>query len=84
MPAVYMDPYKIYRSARSPLVSTAKVDPQDFTPRISVWRNQGGCASATYSEMTIYSGFRVDGTNPYMSFRWGSIYTTFWGLCNLL
>ena len=27
---------------------------------------------------------RLDGTDPMMPFRWGSIYTTSWGLCHLL
>ena len=31
-----------------------------------------------------YSGFRVDGTYLKMSFTWGFIQTTSWGLCQLL
>ena len=41
-------------------------------------------AKMDVSGLNFYSSFRVDGTDPMMSFRWGSIQATSWGLCHLL
>ena len=33
-----------------------------------------------WSLLQVYSGFRIDGTTPKMSIRWGPIETTSWGV----
>ena len=41
-------------------------------------------ASFWLEQVALGCGFRVDGTDLKISFRWGSIETTSWGLCHLL
>ena len=52
---------------------------------LSFWERVRPWCVICWNKMALgYSGFRVDGTDLKMSFRWGFIQTTSWGLCHLL